>query len=68
LPDDLVYGITKALWQDATRRLLDNGHPAGKAIRIDNALNGVAMPLHPGAARYYSERGLKLPKEAIAAP
>ena len=68
LPDDLVYGITKALWQDATRRLLDNGHPAGKAIRIENALNGVAIPLHPGAARYYIERGLKLPKEAIAAP
>jgi uncharacterized protein len=68
VPDDLVYGITKALWQDATRRLLDNGHPAGKAIRLENALNGVAIPLHPGAARYYSERGLKLPKEAIAAP
>jgi uncharacterized protein len=68
LPDDLVYGITKALWQDATRRLLDNGHPAGKAIRIENALQGVAIPLHPGAARYYIERGLKLPKEAMAPP
>jgi TRAP transporter TAXI family solute receptor len=68
LSDDLVYGITKALWQDSTRRLLDNGHPAGKAIRLENALQGVAMPLHPGAARYYSERGLKLPKEATAKP
>jgi hypothetical protein len=68
LPDDLVYGITKALWQDATRRLLDNGHPAGKAIRIENALKGVVIPLHPGAARYYTERGLTLPKEAIAKP
>lgn len=68
LPDDLVYAITRALWQDATRRLLDNGHPAGKAIRIENALQGVAIPLHPGAARYYTERGLKLPKAAAAAP
>jgi uncharacterized protein len=64
--DDLVYGITKALWQDSTRRLLDNGHPAGKAIRIENALQGVAIPLHPGAARYYTERGLTLPAEAMA--
>jgi uncharacterized protein len=64
LSDDLVYGITKALWQDATRRLLDNGHPAGKAIRIENALKGVAIPLHPGAARYYTERGMTLPAEA----
>ncbi|HXE28467.1 MAG TPA: TAXI family TRAP transporter solute-binding subunit [Stellaceae bacterium] len=66
VPDDLVYGITKALWQDATRRLLDNGHPAGKAIRFQNALQGVAIPLHPGAARYYTERGLTLPAEAMA--
>jgi TRAP transporter TAXI family solute receptor len=66
LPDDLAYGITKALWQDATRRLLDNGHPAGKAIRIENALQGVVIPLHPGAARFYTERGLTLPAEAMA--
>jgi TRAP-type uncharacterized transport system substrate-binding protein len=59
--DDLVYGITKALWQDATRRSLDNGHPAGKAIRIENALQGIAIPLHPGAARYYTERGMTVP-------
>lgn len=57
--DDIVYGITKALWQDATRRLLDGGHPAGKRIRIENALKGVSIPLHPGAARYYKESGLK---------
>jgi hypothetical protein len=63
LPDDLVYGITKALWQDSTRRLLENGHPAGKAIRLENALRGVAIPLHPGAARYYTERGMKLPAD-----
>jgi TRAP transporter TAXI family solute receptor len=59
--DDLVYGITKALWQDTTRRLLDNGHTAGKAIRLETALQGIAIPLHPGAARYYTERGLTLP-------
>lgn len=59
--DDLAYAITKALWQDATRRILDNGHPAGKSIRIENALQGVSIPLHPGAARYYQEAGIKLP-------
>ena len=33
LSDDLVYGITKALWNDNTRNLLDNGHAKGKLIR-----------------------------------
>lgn len=60
VPDDLVYGITKALWQDATRRILDNGHPAGKRIRLEDALKGVSIPLHPGAARYYQEAGMKV--------
>jgi len=58
IPDDLVYGITKALWQDSTRRLLDNGHPAGKRIRLDKALEGITLPLHPGASRYYVENNL----------
>jgi uncharacterized protein len=57
LPDDLVYGITQALWQESTRRLLDNGHPAGKRIRFDTALTGLSIPLHPGALRYYREKG-----------
>ncbi len=62
VPDELVYGITKALWQDATRRILDNGHSAGKRIRFENALEGITIPLHPGAARYYQEAGLKIQK------
>lgn len=58
LPDDLVYGITKALWQQSTRKLLDEGHPDGKQIRIETALEGLAIPLHPGAERYYREVGV----------
>jgi uncharacterized protein len=58
LPDDEVYAITRALWHENTRRLLDSGHPKGKLIRIETALDGLGVPLHPGAARYYRERNL----------
>ena len=57
----LVYGITKALWNDNTRTLLDNGHAKGKQITLDTALDGVlnlGVPLHPGAERFYREQGL----------
>ena len=64
LPDDLVYSITKALWSDPTRRLLDQGHPMGHRIRIATALDGVLLPLHPGAERYYREIGAQIPEEA----
>ena len=58
---DLVRAITKALWSDATRRLLDGTHPAGKRIRLGTALDGIAVPLHPGAAQFYREAGVKIP-------
>ena len=58
-PEDLIYDITKALWNDNTRKLLDKGHPKGKAIQASTALKGVLIPLHPGAERFYKEAGLK---------
>jgi hypothetical protein len=61
LEEDLVYAITKSLWSDATKRLLDATHPAGKRIRRATALDGLAIPLHPGAARYYREMGVRIP-------
>jgi len=54
---DIVYGITKALWHANARQLLDRGHPKGKTIRIENALRGIGLPLHPGAERFYRESG-----------
>ena len=56
--EDLVYGITKALWHDNARILLDDGHAKGRVIRLETALDGVGIPLHPGAERYYREVGL----------
>ena len=60
-PEDLIYGITKALWNDNTRKLLDNGHAKGKQITAETALDGIAalgVPLHPGAEKFYKEAGL----------
>ncbi|MDH3314755.1 MAG: TAXI family TRAP transporter solute-binding subunit [Betaproteobacteria bacterium] len=57
-PEDLVYEITKALWNNNTRKLLDSGHPKGKVITMETALKGVLTPLHPGAERFYREKGL----------
>ncbi|WP_208539208.1 TAXI family TRAP transporter solute-binding subunit [Algihabitans albus] len=58
LPDDLVTGITAALWHPASRRLLDTGHPKGRLIELDTALNSLGVPLHPGALAYYEQRGI----------
>jgi TRAP transporter TAXI family solute receptor len=56
--EELVYGITEALWHENARKLLDNGHAKGKAITLETALDGIGIPLHPGAERFYREAGL----------
>jgi len=55
---DLIYAITKALWNKESRKLMDNGHAKGKTITPATALSGVGVPLHAGAERFYKEVGL----------
>lgn len=68
---DLVYDITRAVWGDNAARLFAGLEPIGKQIRLADALKGVSVPLHPGAERFYREKGLpvdKLPGAEDPAP
>lgn len=56
--EDLVYEITKALWHERTRSLLESSHPQARQITSEHALERLAIPLHPGAQRYYREQGI----------
>jgi hypothetical protein len=56
--DELVYNITKTMWNDATRAALDAGHAKGKMITLQNATTSLGIPLHPGAERFYKEAGV----------
>lgn len=56
--EELIYQITSALWNDKTRVLLDVGHAKGASINKETALDGIGIPLHPGAERFYREAGL----------
>ena len=58
LPNELAYGLLRALWHKSANVMFNGGHPQGKAIQWTNALNGVSIPLHPAAERYYGETGL----------
>ena len=54
--NETAYAMTRALWTGLDP--LVAAHPAAKAIDIKHALDGMPVPLHPGAARYYKEIGL----------
>lgn len=57
-PDAVIYEITKAIWNDNSRKLLDAGHAKGKAITKGSATTGAGIPFHPGAEKFYKEAGL----------
>lgn len=57
LPDDLVYNLTKALWESLDRMRV--AHARGRDLELTKALDGMPVQVHPGAARYYSERGVR---------
>jgi TRAP transporter TAXI family solute receptor len=68
LSDDLIYAITKALWNDASQRLFEAHNPIGKQIRLADALQGLTVPLHPGARRFYREAGLPAGEDSVYKP
>jgi TRAP transporter TAXI family solute receptor len=53
--DDIVYGMTKALFESQAE--LSASHAKGKELNIKMAVSGVSIPFHPGAVKYYKEKG-----------
>lgn len=56
LPDDLVYRFTKAIFDDLKQ--FHDAHAAAKHLTLQTALNGMPIPLHPGAERFFKEKGV----------
>ncbi len=53
---DMVYTMTKAMFDNLDRMVASAA--AAKAIDVKTAFQNPPVPLHPGAERFYRERGL----------
>jgi TRAP transporter TAXI family solute receptor len=56
LKEEMVYNLTKALFENQAD--LAAAHAKGKELNMKTAVTGVSIPFHPGAVKYYREKGL----------
>jgi TRAP transporter TAXI family solute receptor len=56
ISEDTAYQITKALIENQPE--LASAHAKGKELSLQGATQGVSIPFHPGAAKYYKEKGV----------
>jgi hypothetical protein len=56
MKDDLAYNLTKNLLENQAE--LAAAHAKGKELSPQYAVQGVSIPFHPGAVKYYKEKGL----------
>lgn len=54
--DETAYQMTKLLFENLPA--MTAAHNAASSIKLENAINGMPIPLHPGAERFYKEKGL----------
>lgn len=56
LGEDLVYEVSKAILEHSAE--LRSVHPQAAEYNFENTARGMPIPLHPGAAKYLTEKGV----------
>jgi TRAP transporter TAXI family solute receptor len=65
VPDDHVYWLLTTVYDNLG--FLHAYHAATRAMTLDTALDGLPIPLHPGAVRFFRERGVAIPPALLPA-
>ena len=62
--EDTVHMILETIY--ANLPFLQNIHKATNATALEKAIAGLPAPLHPGALKFYRDKGMKIPAHLIA--
>jgi TRAP transporter TAXI family solute receptor len=65
LSEDLVYQIVKTTFEHRVE--LMKAHPVAKETVPENIERNTLFPVHPGALRYYREKGIAVPPATLGA-
>ena len=58
IPEESVYELTKAMFEN--KDALAAGHDKFSLLNLEDAVKGIEVPFHPGAAQYYAEQGIEV--------
>ena len=61
VPEDVVYKVISAVWSKEGLEHMRQAHKAAKEMSIENNFRGASRPLHPGAIKFWTEQGVKIP-------
>lgn len=57
-PEDVVYNMTAGIFDNTDA--IAAAHAKGAELDLENAVRGMTVPFHPGAARYFAEKGIEV--------
>lgn len=57
LSADLVYDFMSVIFENTDT--LASAHAAGRMVTLESALDGMPIPLHPGAEQFFAEQGME---------
>ena len=56
LSDDAAYAIVSTIFENT--QAIAGLHGKGAELSLSFATEGIAVPFHPGAAKYFAEKGI----------
>lgn len=56
LDEDTVYNITKGIYENLDA--ITASHAKGAELSLESAVDGISTPMHPGAVKYFTEKGV----------
>lgn len=61
--EEVVYRVLRTIWENLDT--LHRHHAATRSMTLENAIDGLPVPLHPGAVRFYRENAIDIPEKLL---